>query len=63
MKYVKMSLRDASPNLYKNGKVYKRFKWNGLNKKIYGKVQNSRESPNEIMHHLRIENVSRLGTA
>ena len=53
---------DASPKLYKNGNVYKRLKWNGLNKRIYQKVQNSGESPNEIMHHLKIENMSRLGT-
>ena len=62
MKYVKMSLTYAVPKIYKNDNVYKRCKWNGLNKRIYEKVQNSVESPNEIMHHLKIENVSMLAS-
>ena len=53
---------DASPKIHKNSNVYKRFKWNGLNKRICEKVQNSGESPNEIMYHLKIENKRRLGT-
>ena len=31
-----------------------------FNKRIYEKLQNSGESPNEIMHHFKIKSVSRL---
>ena len=58
-----MLIVGAPPKIYKNVNVYKRFKWNDLNKRIYKKVQNFGKSPNEIMHNFKIGNVSRLATS
>ena len=48
LNYIKMSI------------CIKKYKQNSFNKRIYEKLQNSGESPNEIMHHFKIKNVSRL---
>ena len=40
--------------------MYKKYKQNSFNKRIYEKLQNSGENPNEIMHHFKIKNVRRL---
>ena len=49
------------PHLIDNNvNMYKKYKQNSFNKRIYEKLQNSGESPNEIMHHFKIKNESRL---